>query len=405
MREKRMHREIKKILSKKYVRLIVILLCGFAILLGWIGGVTQATYYEDNNVVSRGRKAAINNIELYGSVGELSDKRVSEILLDYQMLVKKEGKAKALQEIGEANQAVLMYLSEIYFPEDFFNQEGLANIGDTKHFSEARVEAILNKFRREYGNSEGTEVAIQKYAVATQKSVQFAWRSPWVTYFRIVSVLAILTALAAIIIGTDTFAYEKTQKMDLLLTGLDCRGTVHLLIQQMMGVVTFLTALWGGIVLLFTIAFWQLVPLPALGSSIQLIYPLSIYSGTVKSGWAVFLFLSWFCILITGLIAVAINHCIQNGIGSLGIAFAVTILPLAMEFVRGIPLGVRSFVEIQPLAMLWAEKLFSSFALYRIGNHCCNSVGMGLMWNVVLLMILFLVLMGRIFRRTLKRGY
>ena len=77
-----MHREIKKILSKKYVRLTVILLCGFAILLGWIGGVTQATYYEDNNVVSRGRKAAINNIELYGSVGELSDKRVSEILLD-----------------------------------------------------------------------------------------------------------------------------------------------------------------------------------------------------------------------------------------------------------------------------------------------------------------------------------
>lgn len=405
MREKRMHREIKKILSKKYVRLIVILLCGFAILLGWIGGVTQATYYENNNVVSRGRKAAINNIELYGSVGELSDKRVSEILLDYQMLVKKEGKAKALQEIGEANQAVLMYLSEIYFPEDFFNQEGLANIEDTKHFSEARVGAILNKFCREYGNSEGTEAAIQKYAVATQKSVQFAWRSPWVTYFRIVSVLAILTALAAIIIGTDTFAYEKTQKMDLLLTGLDYRGTVHLLIQQMMGVVTFLTALWGGIVLLFTIAFWQLVPLPALGSSIQLIYPLSIYSGTVKSGWAVFLFLSWFCILITGLIAVAINHCIQNGIGSLGITFAVTILPLAMEFVRGIPLGVRSFVEIQPLAMLWAEKLFSSFALYRIGNHCCNSVGMGLMWNVVLLMILFLVLMGRIFRRTLKRGY
>ncbi|WP_314056824.1 hypothetical protein [Shuttleworthella satelles] len=400
-----MHREIKKILSKKYVRLTVILLCGFAILLGWIGGVTQATYYEDNNVVSRGRKAAINNIELYGSVGELSDKRVSEILLDYQMLVKKEGKAKALQEIGEANQAVLMYLSEIYFPEDFFNQEGLANIEDTKHFSEARVEAILNKFRREYGNSEGTEAAIQKYAVATQKSVQFAWRSPWVTYFRIVSVLAILTALAAIIIGTDTFTYEKTQKMDLLLTGLDCRGTVHLLIQQMMGVVTFLTALWGGIVLLFTIAFWQLVPLPASGSSIQLIYPLSIYSGTVKSGWVIFLFLSWFCILTTGLIAVAINHCIQNGIGSLGITFAVTILPLAMEFVRGIPLGVRSLVEIQPLAMLWAEKLFSSFVLYRIGNHCCNSVEMGLMWNVVLLMILFLVLMGRIFRRTLKRGY
>lgn len=400
-----MHREIKKILSKKYVRLIVILLCGFAILLGWIGGVTQATYYEDNNVVSRGRKAAINNIELYGSVGELSDKRVSEILLDYQMLVKKEGKAKALQEIGEANQAVLMYLSEIYFPEDFFNQEGLANIEDTKHFSEARVEAILNKFRREYGNSEGTEAAIQKYAVATQKSVQFAWRSPWVTYFRIVSVLAILTALAAIIIGTDTFAYEKTQKMDLLLTGLDCRETVHLLIQQMMGVVTFLTALWGGIVLLFTIAFWQLVPLPASGSPIQLIYPLSIYSVTVKSGWVIFLFLSWFCILTTGLIAVAINHCIQNGIGALGITFAVTILPLAMEFVRGIPLGVRSFVEIQPLAMLWAEKLFSSFVLYRIGNHCCNSVGMGLMWNVVLLMILFLVLMGRIFRRTLKRGY
>lgn len=400
-----MHREIKKILSKKYVRLTVILLCGFAILLGWIGGVTQATYYEDNNVVSRGRKAAINNIELYGSVGELSDKRVSEILLDYQMLVKKEGKAKALQEIGEANQAVLMYLSEIYFPEDFFNQEGLANIEDTKHFSEARVEAILNKFRREYGNSEGTEAAIQKYAVATQKSVQFAWRSPWVTYFRIVSVLAILTALAAIIIGTDTFTYEKTQKMDLLLTGLDCRGTVHLLIQQMMGVVTFLTALWGGIVLLFTIAFWQLVPLPASGSSIQLIYPLSIYSGTVKSGWVIFLFLSWFCILTTGLIAVAINHCIQNGIGSLGITFAVTILPLAMEFVRGIPLGVRSLVEIQPLAMLWAEKLFSSFVLYRIGNHCCNSVEMGLMWNVVLLMILFLVFMGRIFRRTLKRGY
>lgn len=400
-----MHREIKKILSKKYVRLIVILLCGFAILLGWIGGVTQATYYEDNNVVSRGRKAAINNIELYGSVGELSDKRVSEILLDYQMLVKKEGKAKALQEIGEANQAVLMYLSEIYFPEDFFNQEGLANIEDTKHFSEARVEAILNKFRREYGNSEGTEAAIQKYAVATQKSVQFAWRSPWVTYFRIVSVLAILTALAAIIIGTDTFAYEKTQKMDLLLTGLDCRGTVHLLIQQMMGVVTFLTALWGGIVLLFTIAFWQVVPLPASGSSIQLIYPLSIYIGTVKSGWVIFLFLSWFCILTTGLIAVAINHCIQNGIGSLGITFAVTILPLAMEFVRGIPLGVRSLVEIQPLAMLWAEKLFSSFVLYRIGNHCCNSVEMGLMWNVVLLTILFLVLMGRIFRRTLKRGY
>ena len=400
-----MHREIKKILSKKYVRLTVILLCGFAILLGWIGGVTQATYYEDNNVVSRGRKAAINTIELYGSVGELSDKRVSEILLDYQMLVKKEGKAKALQEIGEANQAVLMYLSEIYFPEDFFNQEGLANIEDTKHFSEARVEAILNKFRREYGNSEGTEAAIQKYAVATQKSVQFAWRSPWVTYFRIVSVLAILTALAAIIIGTDTFTYEKTQKMDLLLTGLDCRGTVHLLIQQMMGVVTFLTALWGGIVLLFTIAFWQLVPLPASGSSIQLIYPLSIYSGTVKSGWVIFLFLSWFCILTTGLIAVAINHCIQNGIGSLGITFAVTILPLAMEFVRGIPLGVRSLVEIQPLAMLWAEKLFSSFVLYRIGNHCCNSVEMGLMWNVVLLMILFLVFMGRIFRRTLKRGY
>lgn len=405
MREKRMHREIKKILSKKYVRLTVILLCGFAILLGWIGGVTQATYYEDNNVVSRGRKAAINNIELYGSVGELSDKRVSEILLDYQMLVKKEGKAKALQEIGEANQAVLMYLSEIYFPEDFFNQEGLANIEDTKHFSEARVEAILNKFRREYGNSEGTEAAIQKYAVATQKSVQFAWRSPWVTYFRIVSVLAILTALAAIIIGTDTFTYEKTQKMDLLLTGLDCRGTVHLLIQQMMGVVTFLTALWGGIVLLFTIAFWQLVPLPASGSSIQLIYPLSIYSGTVKSGWVIFLFLSWFCILTTGLIAVAINHCIQNGIGALGITFAVTILPLAMEFVRGIPLGVRSLVEIQPLAMLWAEKLFSSFVLYRIGNHCCNSVEIGLMWNVVLLTILFLVLMGRIFRRTLKRGY
>lgn len=395
--------EFRKIYSETYIKIVMAILLVFAILMPIMALQAYDTYEsaESENLI-KGKDAVRLEQERYKKTkGEVSLAKINKVLKDYQS-VKSEDSAIMLTDLKYPGLSDLLFSA--YQPGNLsqnINLYQLKNANDFYHQNAAQNKALIKASGNNYSPWEKRQIIERSKLMDTPYQLDYSQH--WVIAYTALSVLFLILAISAIIIGTRVFSYEKEKNMDLILSTVSEHNLHKIGRNKVFALCSFLTVQFLLCVILFTVAFFSSIGFSAWSSQIQIEYFNSIYPLTFGEAYLLLILAGWFCILAIGVMVSTINALIQKAALSLIVGGMLVFTPLIIPKLGSFPVIIKKLFQLQPVNGLLTEKCLVSLQLYRVGFVDVVTTTAILLYSCLLL-ALCLIIAPRLFRVRINKA-
>ena len=335
--------ELRKIWSEFYVKMLVliILIVSMAAAIVPIRSFSAMESAESTNMFKGKDAVRVLKEQYENSKGQLSTDKINAVLRYYQSIPSQDLAyvESTIQYPGIINLLLDAYLS--VNTDESTNLYKLKDADDFYNRNTVQITAVLNHSTNTYQPWE-KDIVLEK-AESIEKPFKMDFSRQWVFAYRLLTLVFIVIAISAIIIGSRIFSYEKEKNMDMILVTISNKKLRNIARNKVFALLTFLTIEFLISMIILTVIFFSVTGFSAWSSQIQIEYFTSVYKLTFGSAYLLFIFMGWISIMTIGVLVGTINALTQKSYSSLVIGFTFVFIPLIITRLGSIPVSVKVF--------------------------------------------------------------
>ncbi|WP_251392864.1 hypothetical protein [Mediterraneibacter agrestimuris] len=355
-----MHGELKKYMGELYVKVIIFVFVISPVIIAVLSVKSFSTVksVEDSQLL-RGTEAISKERERYQYVrGVLDQEKLNEALYYYQSISLED---IAYVELGIKYPGIVDLLYEAYtnvYGEGNHNLYDLKNANNFYSQNTEQIEKIFEQQPQEYTEWE-QQIALSR-AEKVRAPFYIEFSRQWKIAIKNIGILLLIYSIAIILIGTNSFAYEKEKNMELILATLDTKKLYTMGWQKIKTFLLFISVMYFVMVAIYSVVYFFMTGFSGWKSPIQIEYFTIIYNITFLQAYLLIIFTGWICSMAIGMVIVVLNSFLQSVYSTLAVGFLLIYSPLIISKFSIVPNGLKTFMRLQPVNALMTEKLLVS---------------------------------------------
>ncbi|MST61751.1 hypothetical protein FYJ71_02025 [Peptostreptococcus anaerobius] len=339
--------EIKKILTRKYNKIIWAILCIVVIFVGVIPVTTVSTIVDVNssNLV-KGRKAVQLEQERYkNSEGELTVEKISAFIDKIDDFPSDE---QAYSNLSISEPAILKVLSYAYSTSDgSFMAEAKKTRGrDFYEKNKDQIKGLISINEDNYKTDEKQIIMDKAQNLKTPYNITYA--KQWNLLYKSFGLLYMIMTFIIIVQISSVFSYEKEISMDKILMS-SARNRGQIVNNKIKATVLFISIQWLISSFILVAIFGVNFGFSGFFSQIQIEYFTSIYNLTFGEALILEIILGLLTLMSIGLLTIVINYFNENTVKTLLISIVITFVPVIVLRFPNLSYTLRRFIETLPI--------------------------------------------------------
>lgn len=339
--------EIKKILTRKYNKIIWAILFIVTIFVG-IMPVTTVSTIEDVNSSNlvKGRKAVQLEKERYkNSEGELTVEKINAFIDKIDDFPSDE---QAYSNLSINEPAILKVLSYAYSTSDgsFMTEAKKTRGRDFYEKNKDQINDLILINEDNYKTDEKQIIIDKAQNLKTPYDITYA--KQWNLLYKSFGLLYMIMAFSIIVQTSSVFSYEKEISMDKILMS-SARNRGKIVNNKIKATVLFISIQWLISSFILVAIFGFNFGLSGFFSQIQIEYFTSIYNLTFGKALILQIILGLLTLMSIGLLTIVINYFNKNTFKTLLISIVITFVPLIVLRFPSLSYTLRRFIETLPI--------------------------------------------------------
>ncbi|MGO1579885.1 MAG: hypothetical protein ACTHWZ_00560 [Peptoniphilaceae bacterium] len=339
--------EIKKILTRKYNKIIWAILFIVTIFVG-IMPVTTVSTIEDVNSSNlvKGRKAVQLEKERYkNSEGELTVEKINAFIDKIDDFPSDE---QAYSNLSINEPAILKVLSYAYSTSDgsFMTEAKKTRGRDFYEKNKDQINDLILINEDNYKTDEKQIIIDKAQNLKTPYDITYA--KQWNLLYKSFGLLYMIMAFSIIVQTSSVFSYEKEISMDKILMS-SARNRGKIVNNKIKATVLFISIQWLISSFILVAIFGFNFGLSGFFSQIQIEYFTSIYNLTFGKALILEIILGLLTLMSIGLLTIVINYFNKNTFKTLLISIVITFVPLIVLRFPSLSYTLRRFIETLPI--------------------------------------------------------